>query len=146
MSMRRAECVGNLNRNVEGVVERQRAFLQPVGQRLAFEIFHDEKRRALLFADVVEGADVWMCELRDRAGFTIEAFAKLPIGSERFRNDFDRDRAIEPGVSRFVDLTHAAGPEDGDDLVRPEADAGVKGHGSAVDYTGGSLPTRKNNP
>ena len=129
LSMRRAERVGNLHRNLEGVVERQRALRQPVGQRLAFEILHDEKRRALLSADVVEGADVRMGELRDRAGFTIEAFAELPIGRERLRNDFDRDRAIEPRVAGFVHLAHAAGPEGGDDLVRAEAGAGSEGQG-----------------
>ena len=67
-------------------------------------------------------------ELRDRAGLTIEAFAELRIGRERLRKDFHRDRAIEPRVSGFVDLAHAAGPKGGEDLVRAEAGAGGEGH------------------
>jgi len=99
------------------------------------------KRRALLLADVVEGADVRMCELRDRASLTIEAFAELRIGRECLRKDFDRDRAIKPRVAGFVYLAHAAGPKRGEDLVRAEAGAGAEGQ-TAVDYTGGAaVPT-----
>ena len=65
--------------------KRQRAFLQPVGKRLAIEILHDEKRRAVLLADVVEGADVRVRQLRDRARLAIETFAEARIGRERFR-------------------------------------------------------------
>jgi hypothetical protein len=33
-----------------------------------------------LLADVVQRADVWMIELRDRARFAIEALAELRVG------------------------------------------------------------------
>ena len=52
-------------------------FVKPVRQRLAFEILHDEERGAVLLAHVVQRADVRMIELRDRAGFAIEALAEL---------------------------------------------------------------------
>ena len=68
-----------------------------------------------------------MCELRDRAGFTIEAFAELPVGRERVRDDFDRDRAIEPRVTGFVHLAHTACPKGRDDLIRAETCAGCEG-------------------
>ncbi len=68
-----------------------------------------------------------MCELRDRAGLAIEAFAELRIGRERLRKDLDRDRAIEPRVARFVDLAHPARADGGKNLVRAEAGAGAEG-------------------
>jgi hypothetical protein len=45
-----------------------------------------------------------MRELRDRAGFAIEALAELRIGPERLGKDLDRDKAIEAGVLGFVDF------------------------------------------
>jgi hypothetical protein len=130
--LRRGQRVGNLRRHVERLVERQRAFLQPIGQRLAVEILHDEKRHALLIADVVERADVRMGELRDGARLAIEPIAEQRIGRECIGKDFDRDRAVEPGVSGFVDLAHTAGPEGGQDLERPEAPAGTEGQPGVI--------------
>jgi hypothetical protein len=129
VSMRRAECGGNLDGHDEGIVERQRALLQPVGQRLALETLHDEKRHALLVTDVVECADVGMGELRDRARFTIEAFAELRIVGERLGKNLDGDCPIEAGVAGLVHLAHATGPKPGKDLVRAEAGACGNGHG-----------------
>ena len=42
-AMRPVEGVGNLNRVLKTLIERQRAGHQPIGQRLAFEGLHDEK-------------------------------------------------------------------------------------------------------
>ena len=72
----------DLDRRPERLVDRQRALRQPIRQRLAFEILHDEERGAILFADVVQRADVRMIELRDRAGLAIEALAELRVGGE----------------------------------------------------------------
>ena len=72
--------------------------------------------------------------MRNRAGFTIEAFAELPVRRERVRNDFDRDRAIEPRVTGFVHLAHTACPKGRDDLIRAEAGAGGEGQDFAMDY------------
>src|SRR5437899_12275160 len=40
---------------------------------------------------------------------------------------------VEPGVARLVDLAHAAGPDGGEDFVRPEPAGNVQRHG-ADDY------------
>jgi hypothetical protein len=69
-----------------------------------------------------------MIELRDRAGFAVEAVAELPIGGERLREDLDGDRAIQTCVARFVDFAHAAGTECGLNFVGAEASAGGKSH------------------
>ena len=58
-----------------------------------------------------------MRQLRDRAGFAIEALAELRIGGERRGQDLDRDDAIEAGIARLVDFAHAAGADLRDDLV-----------------------------
>ena len=77
----------DLDRRLERLVDRQRALRQPIRQRLAFEILHDEERGAILFAHVVQRADVRMIELRDRAGFAVEALAELRVGREACRGE-----------------------------------------------------------
>ncbi len=119
---------GDLDRNLERLVDPQSALLQTAFQRLAFEVLHDEERGAVQFANVVERADMRMIELRDRAGFAVEAVAELRISGQRLRENFDRDGAIEARVARLVDLTHAASAEGGLDFVRAEARTGGKSH------------------
>jgi hypothetical protein len=60
----------------------------------------------------------------------------LRIGRERVRENFDRDRPIEPRVAGFVHLAHPAGAEQGQDFVRAEAGAGRESQQSSFeDYT-----------
>ena len=70
-------------------------------------------------------ADVGMREVRDGARFTVEAFAKLRVPGERVRQDLDRDRAIETGVTSLIHLPHPAGPERREDFVGAEEGAGL---------------------
>ena len=105
--MRFVERAGD-NGDRQCVGERERAFLEAMGERLAVNQFQDEERGALVLADVVERADVRMRELRDRARFTVEALTELRIGGERVVEDLDSDGAIEAGVACLVDLAHAA--------------------------------------
>lgn len=47
-------------------------------------------------ADVEQGPDVWVREMRNRFRFALDALAELRIGSEDLRQDLDWDDAIEP--------------------------------------------------
>jgi hypothetical protein len=129
VSMRRVERVGDLGPDSKHLVDRQRAAQQAVRQRLTRKMFHHEEVDAVLRADVVERADVRVGEARDRAGFVAEAFLTIGIGGEVGRQNLDRDRTIQPGVARFVDLAHAACPERASDLVRTESASGTERHG-----------------
>ena len=93
------------------------------------EVLHHEVGRAVVRADVVERADVRVRERGDRAGLALEAHAAVRIGAQFGGEDLDGDRAVEAGVAGLVDLTHAARPNGGEDLVRAEAGAGGEGHG-----------------
>ena len=129
------KCVRNLNRDLQRLIERQCALLQPLLQRLALEVLHHEKRGPDTLADVVERADVRMRELRDRAGFAVKALAKLWIGGQSLGEDLDRDRAIKTRVARFVDFPHAARADGRDDFERTQPHADREGQ-TGVDYTG----------
>jgi hypothetical protein len=96
-SMRLVERVGDLNRILQTLLERQRAPLQAIGERLPFEILHDQKRDRLsgayrrrvtraqrgdLFANVVQRADVRVLDRGDRACLTVESLSELRVGCE----------------------------------------------------------------
>ena len=58
-----------------------------------------------------------MIEARHGGGFTLEASEPLRRGGGTFRQDLDRDVALETRVTRAVDLAHSACAERSDDLV-----------------------------
>jgi hypothetical protein len=119
-AMGRAQPIGDVNRNLQRLIEQERTFFQPMLQRLSFEIFHDEIGRPGLLADVIEGANMRMRELRDGASLTVEPLTKLGIGSKGIAEDFDRDGAIQARVAVFVHFSHATGTDGGLNLVWAE--------------------------
>jgi hypothetical protein len=127
--MRGGERVGDLNRRVKSLVDRQRALRQALCQRLAVEKLHDEIRHASLIAHVVQRTDVWMIEARDAAGFAVESIAKLRVGGEHIGQDLDGHDPIQPRITRAIDFTHPARANRGDDIVWTEASAWSERHG-----------------
>ncbi len=75
MPMRLVQRVGDLDAVAQRLLERERPLHEPVRERLAFEVLHDQVLDAVLIADVVERADVRMGELRDRLRLPLEALA-----------------------------------------------------------------------
>ena len=63
-----------------------------------------------------------------RLGFLFETTQTISIVGETGWEDFDRDPAIEAGIERAVDLTHAACPERTEDLIRTERGPRRKAH------------------
>ena len=75
------------------------------------------KAVAVLFADVVNGADVGMIERGSGFGFALEAFERLRVVREIVGEEFQGDEAIEARVFGFVDDAHSAAAEFFDDAV-----------------------------
>ena len=94
------ERVRDLNRAADRLVERERALLQSLRNRLTLQILHYEVVRSVLVANVKQRANMRMAERRDRTRFAFEPITKLRISREGFRQDLDRDGAIESLVSR----------------------------------------------
>jgi len=79
---------------------------------------------------VEERADVRVSE-GGCLGLALEAGAAIIIGGDARGENLDGDRAIEADVAGLVHSAHAAGPERGLDLIRPEASAGRERHNEA---------------
>ncbi len=68
----------------------------------------------------MDSDDVGVVESGCRSGLPLESFEALGIGSENLRQDFESNVAVQLGVERFIDITHAARAEGGFDRVGPE--------------------------
>ena len=109
-TMRLVESVGDLNRVLERFFERQCASRQPLRQAFALEIFHDENVDFVLGVELEEGADVWVVQRRNGLGLALEPLTSLGTFGQMLGEDFDRDDAVEAGVTRFVDFPMPATP------------------------------------
>jgi hypothetical protein len=76
----------------------------------------------------VDMGDVRVVERRKRLHFARETRQPVGVARKGFRQDFQRDVAIELCVPSAIDLTHPAGTEGGENLIRPEARAGAEAH------------------
>ena len=81
--MRGAECIGDLRRRSRTTwASGSGPCASRFGQRLTGHVLHHEVRRALVLADVVDGADVGVVERGDRLGLALEAGATVGVGGE----------------------------------------------------------------
>jgi hypothetical protein len=83
---------------------------------------------AALVADIMERTDVGMGELGNGPGLAVEARFAIRILGEMRREDLDRNDAAEPRVAGLVNLAHASGAQQAEDLEWPEARAGGETH------------------
>jgi hypothetical protein len=118
----------------EGLVEREYAFLQARGERLALEVLHHEELEAVLAAHVEQRADVWVAERRDHPCFAVETVSELGIGSEIRREDLDGDGPVETRVAGAIDLAHAARAQRDRDFIGAKPSARLEGHLTTVSY------------
>ena len=101
------ERIGDLARDGERLLERNRALLDPLGERLALDQLHDQVVRA----DVEQRADIGMVQRGDGARLALEAVAE-PLGG-----DLHRHFAVQAGIGGAIDLAHAARADLFEDLV-----------------------------
>ena len=128
MTVSPREATGDLNPVLKRLIERQRSLRQPLRERLPLEVLHHQEVDAVLCANVVEHADVWVIERRDRARLLLEPAPALGIRGGALRQHLDGNGAAQAGVDGPVNLAHAARADGGLDFVGPEPNAGGQCH------------------
>ena len=98
LCVRGFQSLGNLLRIIERRLDGQRTF-----ESLAWDQFHHQSA----FFNAVNLSDVGMVQRRQDLSLTLEARHALRIVSEGLRQHFQRNVALQFGVSGAVDLAHA---------------------------------------
>ena len=109
LRVRGVERVGDLDADVDNLLDLERAGRDAIVQCLALHPFHDDERLAIVLADVVDGADVGMVQRGCGARFNAEALNGLSIARQILGDELQRDRTAKAGVVGAVDDAHAAG-------------------------------------
>src|SRR5262249_41849369 len=102
LRVRRLERIGDLDADVEQLVELEAALLGVLRERLALEELHDDVRTALVLLDRVDRADAGMVQRRRRARLALEAVERRGIGEALLGEELERDLAAETAVLGFV--------------------------------------------
>ena len=100
--------VGNLRPKIHQLVDRDWLALDAVLERRAIEILHHDVLAALVFSNVVDGADIGMVECGRRPRLAPEPLQCLRILRQFVRQKLQRDAAPQAQVFRLIDNTHAA--------------------------------------
>jgi hypothetical protein len=117
--VRGLERVGDLNREGENGLGFERTVADLVLQRGAFQVLHSDKRFAVVFANVVNGADVRMVQRRGNFGFAAKPLERLWVGRQRVRQKLQSHEVVQPDVLRLVHDTHAPAAEAFQDAAKP---------------------------
>ena len=132
-AMRVVERVGDLAAVAQHLVGRQRAAREPIVQRLALEILHDDERSWPSCSPTSNSAQMcgWLSAEMARASVSKRARRSGRSASSGGSSLIATARS-EPRVAGPVDLAHAAGADERQDFVRAESHAGRQGHGELL--------------
>jgi hypothetical protein len=133
--VRRSQAPADLRAQLGGLSPGERAALEALPQRAAFEKLEHDVGIASLRAHVVEGQDVGVAQRGHGTRFLFEPLLTWRAPGLGGREDLQGDRPAEPRVAGPVHLPHAALSEGRDDLVRTETGTSGEGHGCCRPYT-----------
>ncbi len=131
LRVRRFERFGNLPRDRQRLVERNRTAVDAIGERWSLDHLEHERRRMIGRLEPVDGRNIGMVERRQKIRFACEARQALRIAGEERRQNLERDVSRQLSVAGAIDFPHAAGADERDDLVGAEASAGRQAHAGA---------------
>ena len=101
------KALGELRAERENVPLGERAIEEFLIEGNAFDELHDEIVAAVVGEEVEDGGDVGMVELGKSMGFVQEATVGVGIGDGAGVKQLDGDFAVEVGVVRAIDDSHA---------------------------------------
>ncbi len=106
-AVRHLERFGQLQAQIDHGLHWYAGPRQPMPERLTFEQLHRNERTAVVIADFVDRADVWMIERRGSPSFAFEAFDHRRVGGKLGRQELQRHQPAKTRVLGLVDDTHS---------------------------------------
>ena len=122
--VRRLERLGDLLRDRQGLVERDRTSRDPVGESSPSTSSITSAVVPSDFLQSVNGGDVRMVECGEHFGFTLKAREAIRISRHCHGQHLDGDLALQIRVGRAVDLAHPTSADLRGNFIRTEACAG----------------------
>ena len=119
--VRGREAVRDLDPDLDGAALRERRALEARAQALSLQELHDGEGDALARYEIVYCQDIGVVQGGHRVGLAFEPGERVGVLRERFRQDLDRDEAVQFRIACFVHLSHAARAEGREDLVGAES-------------------------
>ena len=119
--VRRADGVGQRDRNLQQLVERQAAGGDRLGQRPTIDQLQRQECAAVGLLDRVNRHNVRVIERGGCAGFEFETLPAVGVGGQVTREDLQRDLPPQPRIFGKKDLAHAALAQQFENLVVPES-------------------------
>ncbi len=116
-AVRRVQPVGDLYSQRQARFQFHRAPANQVFEGGAVEELHRQEGAAVLFSDVVDGADIGMIQRRRCFRFALKAGQGLRVAGDVVGQQLQRYKAMQPQVFSFVDDSHSASAELLDDAV-----------------------------
>ena len=104
LRVRGLEGIDELPRDGECFVDRDGATRQSIGEIFALDELEHQKRDVLDPVELMNDGDVGMIEGSQQLRFAFEALHALGVLREIFRQNFDRDLALQLGVGGAIDL------------------------------------------
>ena len=117
LGVRGVERVSDLDGQREQAIEFERMAGDHMLQRRAIQKLHGDEGLAVLFANVVDGADVGMVQCRSGLRLPPKPLQCLMVAGHVFREKLEGHEAVEAGVLGFVNHTHAPAAELLDDAI-----------------------------
>src|SRR5215472_7114439 len=108
LRMRRVQRIRDFNAPLHQLVQRHRPLRDALPQRLPFQAFHRDERASALLANVVDRANVRMIQPRRRLRFPLEAFQRLCVIGQLFRQKLQCHRTFQPRIFGPIHHSHSA--------------------------------------
>jgi hypothetical protein len=102
------EGVGNLSRDVDGLVDRERGVLEALGERRSFDQLEDERLNAAGLREAVNARNVRVIEGGEHLRLTLESRQSIRLARHAFWESLDGDVAMQLGVAGPIDFAHSA--------------------------------------
>ena len=99
--------IGDLNAERQNLVGLERAIGDAMFERYAVKELHDDEGIAILFAYVMNRADVRMVQRGSRLGLPLEAAESLRIFGYFVRQELESDETVQTAVFRLVHHAHS---------------------------------------
>src|ERR1019366_7925674 len=108
--------IADLRHDGQRFAWRDAAIEEQLPQIYAVDIFHHEVVQAARLAELVEGDDAGMVELRERLGFASKTFGEGRVAADAGRENFERHEAVQFWLPALGNGTRVAFADEFKDL------------------------------